>query len=111
MILGKNTDIKVNLFLDGNKTEKSQEAVLLGITIDDKLSFKTHIENICRKAKYKLHALQRIRKYLSTDKAKTLCNAFINSQFYYAPLIWMFAGKLFFSRVQKNPFSVATSGS
>ena len=43
------------------------------MSIDDKLSFKTHIENICRKAKYKLHALQRIRKYLSTDKAKTLC--------------------------------------
>ena len=46
MILGTNTDIKVNLFLDGNKIEKSQERVLLG-TIDDKLSFKTHIENIC----------------------------------------------------------------
>ena len=48
--------------------------------------------------------LQRIRKYLSTDKAKTLCNAFINSKFYYAPLIWMFAGKLFISRVQKINF-------
>ena len=47
MILGANTDMKVNLFLDGNKIEKSQEIVLLGITIDDKLSFKTHIENIC----------------------------------------------------------------
>ena len=27
------------------------------------------------------------KKVLSSDKAKTLCNAFINSQFYYAPLI------------------------
>ena len=99
-----NPDIKVNLFLDGNKIEKFQEVVLLGITIDDKLSIKTHIENICRKVKYKLHALQHIRKYLSTDKAKTLFNAFINSQFYYAPLIWMFAGKLLMSRVQKNHF-------
>ena len=102
--MGTNPDIKVNLFLDGNKTEKFQEVVLLGITIDDKLSLKTHIENICRKVKYKSHALQHIRKYLSTDKAKTLFNAFINSQFYYAPLIWMFAGKLLMSRVQKNHF-------
>ena len=31
MILRTNTDIKVNLFLDGNKIEKSQEVVLLGI--------------------------------------------------------------------------------
>ena len=45
--------------------------------MDDKLSFKTHIENICQTAKYKLHPLQRIRKYLSTYKAKTLCNALL----------------------------------
>ena len=63
MILGTNTYIKVILFLYGNKIEKSLEQVLLGITIDDKLSFKTHIENICRKSKYKLHALQRIKVF------------------------------------------------
>ena len=66
--------------------------MLLGITIDDLLTFKTHIEYICRIAKYKLCALQRIRNYLSTEKAGLLAAAFINSQFYYAPLIWMFAG-------------------
>ena len=104
MILGTNTDIKVNLFLDGNKIEKPQEVVLVRMAIDDKLSFKMHIGNICRKAKWKLHAFQRIRKYLSNNKAKTLCNAFINSQCYYAPLIWMFAGKLLISTVQKIHF-------
>ena len=77
MISGANTDINVNLFLDGNKIEKFQVVVLLEITIDNKLNL----------AKYKLHALQWIRKYISTDKADTLCNAFISSQFYYAPLI------------------------
>ena len=49
--------------MDGNKFEKSQEVVLVSININDKLSFKTHIENISRKATWKLHALQRIRKY------------------------------------------------
>ena len=77
MISGAITDINVNLFLDGNKIEKFQDVVLLEITIDNKLNL----------AKYKLHALQWIRKYISTDKADTLCNAFISSQFYYAPLI------------------------
>ena len=77
MLSGANTDINVNLFLDGNKIEKCQDVVLLEITIDNKLNL----------AKYKLHALQWIRKYISTDKANTLCNAFISSQFYYASLI------------------------
>ena len=54
MILGTNTSIKVNLFLDGNRIEKFKEVALLG-------SFKAHIENTCRKAKYKLRALQRAR--------------------------------------------------
>ena len=92
MILGTHTEIQVNLFMDGNKIEKSQEVVLLGLTIYDKLSFRTDTENICRKAKYKLRELQSIRVYLSTDETKTPCNAFISSQFFDAPLIWMFSG-------------------
>ena len=44
MILEINTAIKINLFLDGNNIEKIQRIVLLGITIDDKLSFKTDNE-------------------------------------------------------------------
>ena len=68
MILGTNTDIKVNLFLSGNKIEQFQEVLVLGIAIDDKLSFKTHIENICRKAKCKLQALEHMRKYLKPQR-------------------------------------------
>ena len=33
-----------------------------------------------------------------------LCNAFIKSQFFYAPLIWMFTGKLLISTVKKVQF-------
>ena len=56
-------------------------------------------------AKYKSRALQRVRNYLSTEKAPLLAKAFINSQFYYATLICMFAGKTQISKVQKTPFS------
>ena len=55
-------------------------------------------------AKYKLRALQRIRDYLSTEKVRLLASTFINSQFYYATLIWMFAGKSLISKVQKIHF-------
>ena len=55
-------------------------------------------------AKYKLRALQRIRNYLSTEKARLLATAFIKSQFYYALLIWMFAGKTVISKLRKIPF-------
>ena len=45
MILGTNAD-KIILFLDRNDIEKSQEVVLLGIAIENKLTFKTYIERI-----------------------------------------------------------------
>ena len=35
------------LFINGIKIERMFEVVLLGITIDDQLTFKTHIEYIC----------------------------------------------------------------
>ena len=66
MILRTNTDIKVNLFLDRDKFGKSPDAIspkVNGTTIDDKLSFKTHIENIAEQQKKKLHALRCIIKY------------------------------------------------
>ena len=46
-------------------------------------------------------ALHRIRKYLTVEKAKLLANAFINSQFNYAPLIWMFANKSSIDKILK----------
>ena len=65
---------------------------------------------ICRTGNYKLHALRRIRKYLTLEKAKLLCNAFINSLFNYAPLVWMFCiKKIIFKDSKYSPQS--TDGS
>ena len=44
--------------------ENSKEEVVLGVTIDDKLKFDSHIKNICRKAGKKLGALIRTTNYL-----------------------------------------------
>ena len=76
-----------------NKIESSAEVTLLGVKIDKQVKFKSHIEELFRKAAYTLLALCRITKYLTVEKTKLLPNTFINSQFNYAPLIWMFAGK------------------
>ena len=66
---------------------------LLALTIDKKLNFSKHVEKLCCNAQYKLHTLGRIGKYLSLEKAKLFGNAFIDCQFNYAPLIWMFFRK------------------
>ena len=79
----------------------SNEVKLLGTTIDNKLKFKKHIEDLCKKASYKLHTLRRIREYLTVEKPRILDNTFIDNQFNYAPLIWMFAGKTLSNKICK----------
>ena len=66
---------------------------LLGITIDEKLTFTKHIANICSLANNRLRALTRIRRYLSKEQTKYLSEAYIISAFKYCPLIWMFCNK------------------
>ena len=83
----KSNVIKVKLKINSFVINESDTVELLGITIDNILTFNEHINNLCRNASYKLHALRRIRKYLSQDQAKLLYNPFINSQFNYAPVI------------------------
>ena len=93
LILGEKHRLKYSLKIGSITIKESDEVELLGITIDKALNLK-NIEHLCHTAKYKFHALRRIRKYLTLDKAKLLGNAFIDSQFNYAPLIWIFAIKL-----------------
>ena len=100
MILGKKKRNSVKLIINTTEIEESRKIVLLGITIDNLLIFNEHIDNLCRTANYKLHALRRIRKYLSLEKAKLLCNAFMNSQFNYASLVWMFYRKQQYLKIQ-----------
>ena len=87
MILKRKNHRRQRMVINSITVKESNEVTLLGKTTDNKLVFKKHIENLSRTAQYKLHALTRIRKYLTLDKAILLGNTFINSQFNYAPLI------------------------
>ena len=82
------------------KIEESQKEVLLGLTIDNRLTFKDHVDMLCSTVNYELHALRRTRKYLSLDKAKLLYNAFINSQFIFSSVIWMFCRKKVYLKIE-----------
>ena len=82
-----------NFSYDNIKIKNVSEEKILGITIDNKVTFKSHLKNICKKANQKLNALARITKFTSPFQRKTLLNSFIKSQFSYCPLIWMFTSK------------------
>ena len=49
---------------------KTNEAELLGLTIDHKLKSDAHVDKLCKTAKFKLPALRKVRKFLTLQQAK-----------------------------------------
>ena len=44
---------------------------LLGLTVDNKITFNNHVTNLCSKASQKLHALSRVSNYMTFKLKKT----------------------------------------
>ena len=74
---------------------------LLSVTIDTKLSFEKHIEQIYAKARVKLKALARIAPFINIKKKKVLMKAFFMAQFNYSPLTWMFHSRKLNNKINK----------
>ena len=81
--------INVSICVDNYNIKNSKCEKRLGIKIDNKLNFNTHVDEICKKAGQKLNALSRVTPYMDLSKRRIL-NAFFISQFSYCPLVWMF---------------------
>ena len=81
------------IILNNNEIASSNVEKLLGILLDSKLNFDSHITSLCKKAGQKLSALARINHYLTQDQKLLLLNSVVKSQFSYCPLIWMFTSR------------------
>ena len=54
--------IVIVILSTNNKTQMNVKN-LLGVKIDNKLNFESHLNNLCKKASSKIHALARISPY------------------------------------------------
>ena len=85
----KKTKINVGEF----STENDDYEKLLGVKIDNKLTFDCHISDMCKKANRKINALARIAPFININKRCILMNSFFRLQFTYWPLTWLFHSK------------------
>ena len=101
MFLESNIDNSKITFMIENKRIKSRSEVkLVGIIIRKKLSFTTHIQNLCSTASSRLRAL-------SFEHVKRLFEAYIKSTFRYCTLIWIFCSKAansFINKIYKRSY-------
>ena len=85
----KNNGMTLNI--GASQIAESESEKLLGVTLDSKLNFNVHVNQLCAKASQKLYALARVSNYTDTEKVKLIMRSFfIMSHFSYCPLIWMF---------------------
>ena len=63
------------IILNNNEIASSNEEKLLGILLDSKLNFDSHITFLCKKAGQKRSALARISHYLIQDQKLLLLNS------------------------------------
>ena len=87
MILEKRQCNKAEIKINSIVINKSDTVQSLGLTTDNKLTVNEHTNNLYCNPSYKLYVLRRMRKCLTQYQGKLLYNAFINSQFNYAPII------------------------
>ena len=87
--------------IDGSSIESNTKEILLGITIDRDLKFDEHVNNLCKKACQKLNALVRLAPFMNVDKKRMIMKAFIESQFGYCPLVWMFHSRSLNNKINR----------
>ena len=85
-----NRKIQVEIQIENTIISSVKRVKLLGVHIDGRLDFGYHVNQICKKAGKKIHALSKVCKYMDQNKKRMLMKAFIISQFSYCPLVWIF---------------------
>ena len=61
--------------------------------MDRNLNFNEYVSSLCKKVGKKLSLLARLSNVMSIKQRRVLMKSFIESQFGYCPLIWMFHGR------------------
>ena len=95
------TDKPFSVNIDNELIKNSNNKKLLGINLNNRLAFDTHVANTCNRVSKKLHALARFSQYMNIHKRRMTMKASIASEFGYCPLVGMFHSRKLDSRENK----------
>jgi len=93
------TDLKLKISDTVIKTVNCQK--LLGLYIDNTLSWKLHINSVCSKMSSRMFLLQKIKPYLTLEMRKLFYNGYISPISDYACVTWSSAAKTEINRIVK----------
>ena len=83
----------VQLKINGKKLERCSSYKYLGIYIDEKLEWKTHVKYVCEKVGRASGMLARLRYCVNRDLLKEVYYALVSSHLSYCNIVWGKASK------------------
>ena len=77
------------IMINGQLVERATEFNFLGLTIDEHLNWKSHIQKVSNKVSRSLCVSNRLKKFLPLTVLRTLYNALILPHFQFSILAWI----------------------
>ena len=74
---------------------------LLGMEIDNSLTFNAHIDNLCKKAASQLNVLKRLSRFMRYNERRIVMQPFILSNCNYCAPVWYFCSKSNIAKIEK----------
>ena len=81
--------------------ENSKEQKIIGVVIDNKLNFKSHVSELCKTASQKVTVLSTLSSYQQNSEKKLIFNSIIKSQFRFCPLVWIICSRTLNNMINK----------
>ena len=89
----------MKLQASGTAIEQVVHQKLLGVTIDQELTFKEHVDKLCKKLSQKIGLLKKLRTYLPIDERRLFYNALIKPVMMYGSIVWTYCSNEDLKRV------------
>ena len=95
------TEHNTNLNLNGKIIRTSDSLKILGVTIDNKLNFNKHINDVCNEASQRVEGIMRLRNVIPTTAKLVLHKSAILPYLTYCHLVWHFCRASDTSRLER----------
>lgn len=101
IIFGKRKANYETFKISGAQIVSTAQVKLLGIRIDENLSFREHASSVFKKAAKQVNAMMRLSKVLDRDTKRHVYHSFIYSNFTYCPAVWLICEKTCMNQLEK----------
>lgn len=91
--------LKLELNINSTPVEQVSEHRVLGVIFDEKLSWHSHIDNMCKTISRNLYLMSRLKKFVSLNALKLFFHGHILSHINYASNIWCNASQIQIKRL------------